>query len=526
MLFLITADNFLVLFLGWEGVGLCSYLLISFWYTRIAANKAAIKALLVNRVSDFGFTLGLLCLFSITTTIDFSAVFPGVFLLENLTVLFLGVSFNGLELVTFLLFTGAMGKSAQIGLHTWLPDAMEGPTPVSALIHAATMVTAGVFLVIKSSVLFEHTPTILNIVVLIGGLTAFFAATSGLLQSDIKKVIAYSTCSQLGYMFFICGLSGYNIALFHLANHAFFKALLFLSAGGIIHSMSNEQDMRKYGSLLTKLPFLSVMLLLGSLALAGFPFLTGYYSKDLIIEYSFGRFSNNSNLVFVSGVLTAFLTAFYSLRVFYLAFLLPTTTFRPVLKIINEGSIILLAPLGVLGLGSVFFGYLFKDLCVGPGSPVWNSILFILPHNNTFMSAEFIPLKIKLLPFCLSIVAFFMIIILFTNPLLQKVQKIFIFSPSIQKLLIFLISKWEFDLINNKTINIPLLRFSYDTTFKNIDKGVVETLGPTYLSAVSVTFSRLFLRDHSGEIYRYAWFIVAAWFSLLIGHYLIVFNIA
>lgn len=245
---------------------------------------------------------------------------------------------------------------------------MEGPTPVSALIHAATMVTAGVFLVIKSSAIFEYTPTILSIITVIGALTAFFAATAGLVQSDIKKVIAYSTCSQLGYMFFICGLSGYHIGLFHLANHAFFKALLFLSAGAIIHSMGNEQDMRKFGGLLSKLPFTGIMLLIGSLSLAGVPFLTGYYSKDLIIEFAFAHFSIIGAFALVLGSITAFLTAFYSLRVFYLSFLLKTTANLVVIKNMHESSIVLLLPLGFLSLGSIYFGFLLKDFCVGIGT--------------------------------------------------------------------------------------------------------------------------------------------------------------
>ncbi len=273
MIILITGDNLVLLFLGWEGVGLCSYLLISFWFTRIQANKSAIKALIINRISDFALTFGIISVFHVFRSLNFNVVFALIPFFANESFIFWGVSVNIISAISLLLFIGAMGKSAQIGLHTWLPDAMEGPTPVSALIHAATMVTAGVFLLIKCSTIFEYSPNVLMYITFIGATTAFFSATVGLIQNDIKKVIAYSTCSQLGYMVFACGLSNYHVALFHLSNHAFFKALLFLSAGSIIHSLSNEQDMRKYGSLINLLPFTSIMLLIGSLSLMGFPFL-------------------------------------------------------------------------------------------------------------------------------------------------------------------------------------------------------------------------------------------------------------
>lgn len=291
MLILITGDNFVLLFLGWEGVGLCSYLLISFWYTRIQANKSAIKALIVNRISDFGLTIGIIIIYSIFKSLNFATVFALTPFFYGKSFFFLGFDCDILSVIAGLLFFGACGKSAQIGLHTWLPDAMEGPTPVSALIHAATMVTAGVFLIIKCSPIFEYAPTVLTIITFVGALTAFFSATAGLVQNDIKKVIAYSTCSQLGYMIFACGVSSYHVSLFHLANHAFFKALLFLSAGSIIHSLSNEQDMRKYGGIMNLLPFTSIMLLIGSLSLMGLPFLTGFYSKDLILEIAYSKYT-------------------------------------------------------------------------------------------------------------------------------------------------------------------------------------------------------------------------------------------
>ncbi len=311
------------------------------------------KALIVNRVSDFGLTIGIILIFFIFQSIDFAVVFSLVPFFVNKSILFLNVNINILFIICLLLFVGAMGKSAQIGLHTWLPDAMEGPTPVSALIHAATMVTAGVFLIIKCSPLFEYAPSLLMFIAIIGAFTAFFAATIGLIQADIKKVIAYSTCSQLGYMFFVCGLSGYHIGLFHLVNHAFFKALLFLSAGSIIHSLSNEQDMRKYGGLLQLLPFTYIMLFIGSLSLMGFPFLTGYYSKDLILEFAYSKYTIIGGTTYWFGLITAFLTSFYSFRVLFLTFLAPTNSYIRLVKHVHELPLRMAFALSILSVGSI-----------------------------------------------------------------------------------------------------------------------------------------------------------------------------
>jgi NADH-ubiquinone oxidoreductase chain 5 len=327
-------------------------------------------------------------------------------------------------LICSLLFIGAMGKSAQIGLHTWLPDAMEGPTPVSALIHAATMVTAGVFLIIKCSPIFEYVPTVLSFITFIGAMTAFFSATIGLVQNDIKKVIAYSTCSQLGYMIFACGLSNYHVSLFHLANHAFFKALLFLSAGAIIHSLSNEQDMRKFGGLALLLPYTSIMLLIGSLSLMGFPFLTGFYSKDLILELALTKYTIEGSFAYSLGLITAFFTSFYSFRVFYLTFIYKNNSFRKVISHVHELPLKMAISLAVLSLGSIFLGYVAKDLFVGLGTDFWNHSILILPEHNNQLDAEFFGLPnlatselqsfwnrtytqrwIKLLPFFLSLAA-------------------------------------------------------------------------------------------------------------------------
>ena len=295
MLILVTADNLLQMFLGWEGVGLASYLLINFWYTRLAANQSAIKALIVNRIGDFGLSLGILTTFWIFNALDYSTIFSLAPLFENSFFNFLGIKVHSISLIGIFLFIGAVGKSAQLGLHTWLPDAMEGPTPVSALIHAATMVTAGVFLLIRCSPLIEFSPTILFILIIFGSLTAFFAAITGVFQHDLKKVIAYSTCSQLGYMIFACGMSCYDVSLFHLTNHAFFKALLFLSAGSVIHAVANEQDMRRMGALRKFMPLTYSLMLIGSLALSGFPFLTGFYSKDFILELTQSLSYSNRN---------------------------------------------------------------------------------------------------------------------------------------------------------------------------------------------------------------------------------------
>ena len=320
MLMLVTSDNFLQLFFGWEGVGVCSYFLIGFWFKKQSANNAAIKAFLVNRVGDFGLALGIFLIFYYFGTINYVEVFNLIPTLVSEKINFLGFNFVVIDLICILLFIGAMGKSAQIFLHTWLPDAMEGPTPVSALIHAATMVTAGVFLVVRCSPIYELSPLGLEIVTLIGMSTAFFAATVALVQNDIKKIIAYSTCSQLGYMFFAAGVGAYNVAMFHLFTHAFFKALLFLGAGSVIHSFQNEQDIKNMGGVWRKLPFTYLMMIIGTLALTGFPFLSGFYSKDAIIEFAYLEKGSLSNYAAAIGVITAIFTSIYSWRLIFLTF--------------------------------------------------------------------------------------------------------------------------------------------------------------------------------------------------------------
>ena len=320
MLTLVTSDNFLQLFFGWEGVGLCSYFLIGFWYKKDSANAAAIKAFIVNRVGDFGFALGIFLIFYLFGTVNYNEVFQQIPQNLNNKLTFFGLQLNSIDLICMLLFIGAMGKSAQILLHTWLPDAMEGPTPVSALIHAATMVTAGVFLVVRCSPIFEYSQFTLNIITFVGMSTAFFAATVALVQNDIKKIIAYSTCSQLGYMFFAAGVGAYNVAMFHLFTHAFFKALLFLGSGSVIHSFKDEQDINQMGGVWKKLPYTWVLMIIGTLALTGFPFLSGFYSKDAIIEFAYLRGNTTGYFAAGIGIFTAFLTSIYSWRLLFKTF--------------------------------------------------------------------------------------------------------------------------------------------------------------------------------------------------------------
>ena len=393
MLSLVSADNFLQLFFGWEGVGLCSYLLIGFWFKKESANAAAIKAFLVNRVGDFGLALGIFLIFYLFGSLNFIDVFQEIpNNLQNET-LFLGLKFNSIDLICLLLFIGAMGKSAQIFLHTWLPDAMEGPTPVSALIHAATMVTAGVFLVVRCSPIFEYSQTILNLITIIGMLTAFFAATVAIVQTDIKKIIAYSTCSQLGYMFFATGVGAYNVAMFHLFTHAFFKALLFLGAGCVIHSFKNEQDINKMGGVWRKLPYTWVLMIIGTLALTGFPLFSGFYSKDAIIEFAYLRGNSVGYYAASIGVITALLTSIYSWRLIFKTFHGDFQSSNIKIEEIKESPLVMIIPLIVLSIGSIFAGFVFKDLFLLKGDffNFWNdSIKFLEPLSSSHPPLWFI----------------------------------------------------------------------------------------------------------------------------------------
>ena len=511
MLILITSDNFLQLFLGWEGVGLCSYLLISFWFTRLQANKSAIKAIIVNKIGDCCIIIALICILNLTLSLDYSIVFSMIpYFKDDLIVIF-GFVFNKISFISLMLFLGAMGKSAQLGLHTWLPDAMEGPTPVSALIHAATMVTAGVFVIIRCSLIFEYSANILFFITLVGALTAFFAATVGMLQNDLKKVIAYSTCSQLGYMVFACGLSGYNVSLFHLFNHAFFKALLFLSAGSIIHALGNEQDMRRMGGLLNVMPFTYVMFLIGSLSLAGFPFLTGFYSKDVILELASTSYNIEGIFAFWLGSISAFFTAFYSFRLIYFTFFAETNVFKSIFFYVHEIPLLMGIPLGILAIFSIFFGFIFKDLFIGLGNITFGNSIYILPENYKFNTAEFIEYefydyKLKLIPLIFSFFGIFLVIIL------NKFFSIYLFYLKKSKIgyffFIFLSKKWFFDLIFNYFLVLNLLKIGFIYTFKFIDKGIIELLGPEGFTSFFLKFTKNIIeKNQNGLIFNYIFFM-------------------
>jgi NADH-ubiquinone oxidoreductase chain 5 len=515
MLILVTANNFVQMFVGWEGVGLCSYLLINFWFTRIQANKASIKAMVINRIGDLFLAIGIITIFYIFHTVDYLITFSLVPFVLNTNIEFFLISINSLNLIGLFLFLGAVGKSAQLGLHTWLPDAMEGPTPVSALIHAATMVTAGVFLIARSSHILEFAPYSLIVITVVGAMTAFFAATTGLLQNDLKRVIAYSTCSQLGYMVFACGISSYPVGIFHLANHAFFKALLFLSAGSVIHAINNEQDMRRMGGLVHILPFTYSMILIGSLSLMGLPFLTGFYSKDLILEVVYTKYTSISHFAHWLGIIAAFFTAFYSIRLIYLTFLIKINSYKKTIENAHDAPFLLGLPLYLLSLCSIFIGYLIRDMLVGMGSDFWGNALFILPQNFILIESEFIPVSIKIIPVIFSLVGAFSAFYFYTN----NKQLLFLFKLSSigQNFYTFLNRKWFFDKVYNDIFVQNLLLLGYNTTYKLIDRGIIELSGPKGWSTLIYKQSYLFNKTQSGFIYHYAFIIlISTLFFILI----------
>nr|YP_007516988.1 NADH dehydrogenase subunit 5 [Chrysaora quinquecirrha]ADY15495.1 NADH dehydrogenase subunit 5 [Chrysaora quinquecirrha] len=468
MLVLVSSQNYVQLFIGWEGVGLCSYLLINYWFGRLQANKAAIKAMLVNRVGDAALIAGVMLIWYNYGTVNFHSIFPS------------NQNFASTLIPIFLLI-GAVGKSAQFGLHTWLPDAMEGPTPVSALIHAATMVTAGVYLIIRSSSLFEASSIALIVTGLIGAITALFAATIGLAQNDIKKIIAYSTCSQLGFMVLACGISYYSVGLFHLINHAFFKALLFLGAGSVIHAMVDEQDIRKMGSTVLSLPLSSVFILIGSLALAGTPFMTGYYSKDLLLELSTKQYY----LIIVCwlGLIATLLTAFYSFKLINRTFMLYQNSPKNWWTVAHEGKFNLLFPLFVLSMGSIFFGYFFKD-------PILGSVI----HPNLSVLVKLTPLLLS----GLGVLAGLFIFLITKN-----LWNLF-FSFNIIKPYDFLVTAWGFDKIISTFLVGPIWKFGYKTSLKLFDLGIVETIGPFGLSKRVVLLTQNLSKLQSGYLFNYA----------------------
>jgi NADH-quinone oxidoreductase subunit L len=529
MLMLVTADNLVQMFFGWEGVGLASYLLIGFWYQKPSANAAAIKAFVVNRVGDFGFLLGIFLVFVLTGSVAFDSIFPQIAGLTERSFRFLGYDWNALTLTALLLFMGAMGKSAQFLLHTWLPDAMEGPTPVSALIHAATMVTAGVFMVARLSPIFEYAPVALTVVVVIGATTAFFAATVGLVQNDIKRVIAYSTCSQLGYMFVALGVGAYSAGIFHLFTHAFFKALLFLGAGSVIHAMHHEQDMRNMGGLRKYIPFTAAAMTIGTLALTGFPLFAGYFSKDAIIESAYASVAKGgfaSSYAFVLLVVAALMTSFYSWRLYFMTFEGAPRwgghghghddhahaahghddhghghDHKP-----HESPLVMLIPLAVLSLGALAAGYAFKEAFIGHDyEHFWKSALFTGKDNHILHAMHEVPKWVVWSPFVAMLLGF--LLALYMYVLRPDVPgKLAAANPVLYK---FLLNKWYFDEIYDFLFVKPAMwlgRFLW----KKGDGAVIDGLGPDGVSARVVDVTNRVVRLQTGYVYHYA-------FAMLIG---------
>ncbi|WP_342642191.1 NADH-quinone oxidoreductase subunit L [Rhodoligotrophos ferricapiens] len=506
MLMLVTSDNLLQLFFGWEGVGLASYLLIGFWYHKDSANAAAIKAFVVNRVGDFGFALGIFAAFVAFGSIEFDTIFASAPEQVGKTLHFLGWNIDTLTLISLLLFMGAMGKSAQFLLHTWLPDAMEGPTPVSALIHAATMVTAGVFLVARMSPLFEHAPAALWFVTFIGATTCFFAATIGLVQNDIKRVIAYSTCSQLGYMFAALGVGAYGVAIFHLFTHAFFKALLFLGSGSVIHGMSDEQDMRKMGGLFPHMKITWAMMLIGTLALTGFPLTAGYYSKDAIIESTYAAGSGIAIYAFILTVLAAALTSFYSWRLMFLTFHGRSRASKEVLHHVHESPNVMLIPLYILAVGALAAGFIFAPYFVGHHEGAfWGQALFRGPENHIIEEMHHVPFWVVISPAVMMVLGFLVALYFYIiNPEVPKRL-----AERHQPLYQFLLNKWYFDEIYDFIFVRGALALGR-LFWKRGDGAVIDGLGPDGISARVLDVTRGVVKLQSGYLYHYA-------FAMLIG---------
>ncbi len=508
MLMLVTADNFIQLFFGWEGVGLCSYFLIGFWFKKESANKAAIKAFVVNRVGDFGFALGIFLIFYLFGTVNYTEVFAEIPNITDKNLVFLGITFNAVDLICLLLFIGAMGKSAQILLHTWLPDAMEGPTPVSALIHAATMVTAGVFLVVRCSPIYEYSDLALNIITIVGMSTAFFAATVALVQNDIKKIIAYSTCSQLGYMFFATGVGAYNVAMFHLFTHAFFKALLFLGSGSVIHAFKDEQNINNMGGVWKKLPYTYSLMIIGTLALTGFPFLSGFYSKDAIIEFAYLRGNTTGYYAAGIGIFTAFLTSIYSWRLIFKTFHGEYNNKEIKIDETHESPIVMLIPLVLLSIGAIFAGFLFKELFIGYEglNNFWrDSIFFLKP-----LSTDHPPLWFLLLTPTLVILSIPLAYYLFLKNKNLPERLASINKPLYQ----FLLNKWYFDELYDVLFVKPSKKLGL-FLWKFFDLKIIDGFGPDGISSMIKKFSVKANKFQSGYIYQYA-FVMLLGFSALL----------
>jgi NADH-quinone oxidoreductase subunit L len=505
MLMLVTADNLVQLFFGWEGVGLASYLLIGFWYHKPEANAAAIKAFIVNRVGDFGFALGIFAVFMLTGAIDFDTVFAQAPSLTGKTINFFGWQAHALTLTCLFLFMGAMGKSAQFLLHTWLPDAMEGPTPVSALIHAATMVTAGVFMVARLSPLFELAPNAQTFVTLIGATTAFFAATIGLVQNDIKRIVAYSTCSQLGYMFVAMGVGAYSVGMFHLFTHAFFKALLFLGSGSVIHAMHHEQDIRNMGGLKDRIPYTYIVMLIGTLALTGFPLTAGYFSKDAIIEAAFVGKNSMALYGFICTVTSALLTSFYSWRLIFKTFHGEPHD-RKHWREAHESPMVMLIPLGFLAAGSVLAGLPFKEIFAGHGvEGFFRESLAFSKSNHVLEDMHHVPLYVGILPTVMMLLGFLV------------AWHFYIRRPDIPVELArqhdwlyrFLLNKWYFDELYDLIFVRPT-KWLGRLLWKSGDGWLIDGFGPDGVSARVLDVTRNVVRLQTGYLYHYA-------FAMLIG---------
>ena len=509
MLVLVSSNNLLQMFFGWEGVGLASYLLIGFWHHKDSANKAAIKAFVVNRVGDFGYAIGIAGIFYIFGTISFDSIFSQVDQFSEHQMQFLSFSFPTLDFLCFLLFIGAMGKSAQLGLHTWLPDAMEGPTPVSALIHAATMVTAGVFLVARMSPLYEFATFTNLFITFIGAATAIFAASIALTQNDIKRVIAYSTCSQLGYMFFAAGVGAYNASIFHLTTHAFFKALLFLSAGSVIHAMHHEQDMRKMGGLFKKIPFTATMMWIGSLAIIGFPYLSGYYSKESILENAFYASNGIAYFAYLVGILTALLTAFYSWRLLFLTFHGENRSNNKTYDHAHESPLVMTVPLFILAIGSIFSGIFFADYFIGYyKKEFWDNAILL-----TESSHKYLPLTQSLISKSAVAIGILVCVLIYSNNLNRAKNLSYNLDPlySLSK------NKWYVDELYHKVFVLTFFKLA-NFFWKKGDEKTIDGLGPNGVSWIISKSSSYVSLFQSGYLFHYAFamlgglVIILTWF--------------
>ena len=497
MVVLVTANNYLLMFVGWEGVGVCSYLLVNFWFTRIAANQSAIAALLVNRVGDCFFTIGMFAVIWSFGNVDYNTVFSlAPYYNENIITI-IGICF----------LIGATAKSSQVGLHIWLPQAMEGPTPVSALIHAATMVTAGVYLLMRSSPLIEYSSTVLVLCLWLGAITTVFSSLIGLFQQDIKKVIAFSTMSQLGMMVIGIGLSSYNIALFHLVNHAFYKALLFLGAGSVIHAVADNQDFRKYGGLGQFLPLSYSVMLIASLSLVAIPFMTGFYSKDFILESAYGQYYLSGTIVYFVATIGAMFTTLYSAKVLYLTFL--TNPNGPLVsyKQAHEGDLFMSIPLIVLAIFSIFFGYITKDIFIGLGTGFFSdNSLFVHPSHEIMLDTEFaVPTLFKLLPFVFTISLSLISVVL--SEFIPKLLINFKFTRLGYNIFSFFNQRFYIELLYNKYVVELVLKLGGQTT-KHLDKGSIEYLGPYGLEKGLVSLSNSLGNLSTGVITTYALYIL------------------